>query len=66
MTISEFYHKLAIERCRMYVAQLCAAHHLDEGNVAVLELQQDTMASLLKGLSQDLQVLEEFFSGDVH
>jgi hypothetical protein len=41
----------------MYVAQLCAASYLDTDNITNLAEQRDTIAFLLKGLSQDLEVL---------
>ncbi|MEZ5813867.1 MAG: hypothetical protein R3E13_03990 [Alphaproteobacteria bacterium] len=57
MTASQLYHRLALERCRMYVAQLCAASHFDTDNITDLTEQRDMIAFLLKGLSQDLEVL---------
>ncbi len=64
MTTSQIYHQLAIERCRMYVAQLCAANHLDADNLADLNVQKDTVEALLRGLSNDLQVLEQMLDED--
>ena len=62
MITTEIYRQLAIERCRMYVAQLCAANHLNVASVTKLTGQSDTVESLLKGLSQDLEVLEQILS----
>ncbi len=62
MTELQLYHQLAIERCRMYIAQLCAAHYLNVENVPKLSGESKTVESLLKGLSKDLEVLEQILS----
>ena len=59
MTTNQLCHRLALERCRMYLAQLCAASHLEIEDVGDLTEYMDVMAPLLKGLGQDLDVLEK-------
>lgn len=54
------YGKLAIERCKLHVAQLCAVAHLDKTAVETLGMQKDQLSVLLRGLSADLETLEAF------
>lgn len=58
MTAPRVYSKMAVERCRMYLAQLHAAHYLGAEGRLENTIQDDTVAALLKGLGQDLDVLE--------
>ena len=44
--------KLAVERCRLYTAQLCAAHYLMDRD------EYGAISSLITGLNRDLDVLE--------
>ncbi len=60
--ITRLYHKLTIERCQMYVAQLCAAIHLGELEHPT-EQEKEALRALVFHLNQDLQVLERL-SGD--
>lgn len=59
MNYSQIDQKLALERCRLYVAQLCAAHYFDGAEIAPDESQNLVVERLLRSLSQDLEVWEE-------
>ena len=54
MRKSQLYSKLAVERCRVYTAQLCAANHFMEDDAGT------TVKALIQGLNQDLDILERY------
>ena len=60
MVKSKLYGKMAVERCRMYLAQLCMAHYLrGEGDTSVCT-QKEVVDFLLRELGRDLDVLDDF------
>lgn len=64
MSTSQLYSKLALERCRMHVAQLCATAYLQGEDERISAMQQEMLSSLLRGLSQDLDVLEQLIQSE--
>lgn len=64
MSTSQLYSKLALERCRMHVAQLCATTYLQGEDAHISAMQQEVLSALLKGLSQDLDVLEQLIQSE--
>lgn len=58
MSMNDVYGKLALERCRVYLAQLSAASYLSEGIRDEAELEADTVSHLIRGIYSDLELLE--------
>lgn len=58
MSITHFHTRLTLERCRMHVAQLCAATHLHDEGAGFPAIESDVLETMLRGLSQDLCLLE--------
>ena len=58
MMTTELCYQFALERCRMYLAQLCAANHFASEDNPECIMERDTVVMLLKGLEQDLDILE--------
>ena len=54
MSRSQLYSKLALQRCQMYLGQLCAANYLMEDD------NQEMVTTIIKDLNQDLEILERY------
>lgn len=59
MSQSQLYSKLAVERCRVYVAQLTAVYHLTPEDQEERSSQEQTLHGLLKGINEDLDLIEQ-------
>lgn len=59
----ELYCKLAVERCRLSLAQLCAAVHFLCDTDHSPELEVDTIHSLIAQIDRDLAIMEKFSMG---
>lgn len=57
MSTTKLYRKLALERCKLYTAQLCAAAHLGREDHPV-EPEAETFRNLIASLNRDLAMLE--------
>lgn len=57
MSTTKLHRKLAIERCKFYAAQLCAAAHLGDGYDPEGP-EMSTLCSLIASLNRDLTMLE--------
>jgi hypothetical protein len=62
MSTTKLYHKLAVERCRMSLAQLCAATHLGPVDGDFKPYEVDTIRSLIVGLDRDISIIDELSS----
>lgn len=57
MSTAKLHRKLAIERCRLYAAQICAAACLSKDD-GPAEPEAETLRSLIASLNRDLAMLE--------
>jgi len=58
MEYPRFCQELALERCRLCVAQLCAIHYFVDCGSEIDPAHCEMMEDLLKALSRDLDALE--------
>lgn len=58
MSTVKLHRKLAIERCKLYAAQLCATAYLSKDDGPAGEPETGTLHSLIASLNRDLEMLE--------
>jgi hypothetical protein len=59
MSTMKLYQKLAVERCRMSLAQLCAAAHFLCENRSLEGFEADTFHSLIAQIDRDMAIIEK-------
>jgi len=61
MKTDELYSRMALERCRVYLAQLSAASYFSAEDQGEVYLEVDTISHLIRGLYNNLEILERSF-----
>ena len=59
MENKKLYGRLAVERCRFYIAQLSATHHFSQDGKGADVMQGQTVRALLSSLEDDITILKE-------
>ncbi len=62
MVDKNFVHKLAVERCRFNISQLCALMHLHSDSIGDDGYWRDNLFGLFESLNKDLQIIEDILT----
>lgn len=58
MSINRLYHKLAVERCRLYLAQLTAVNHFEGHPDESAQAYHEQMGCIIRHMNCDLDLID--------